>query len=59
MKYRNISKHDQTFRAGEGGKKKVYTVKAGKEIELPVIISHGAFELVGDMRSKTKQGEDK
>ena len=54
MKYKNVSKYEQTFRAGEGGKKKVYTVKPGKTIDLPVEISHGAMELESGEMKKNK-----
>ena len=61
FKYKNVSKYEQKFRAGEGGKKKVYTVKPSKEIELPVEISMGGMELVEarEMKTdkKTKKGE--
>lgn len=56
--YKNTSKYDRKFRAGEAGKKKVYLVKPGKEISLPVKISFGDMELVEEKNKKTKKGVD-
>lgn len=55
FRYKNVSKVEQKFRAGELGKKKVYTVKPGKEIELPVEISAQMMEKVEqDTKRKSK-----
>ena len=54
-KYKNTSEKEMKFRAGEGGKKKVYTVKAGNTIELPVEISMGGMVLEDREMKKIKK----
>lgn len=57
-KYKNESGRDRIFRAGEGGKKKVYSVKPGKSVELPVEISFDGMVLEnGEMKKSKKNGK--
>ena len=55
--YKNISKSVQKFRAGEGGKKKVYKVAPGKTVNIPVEISHGAMQLENEEMTKRKKNK--
>ena len=58
-KYKNISKVTQRFRAGEAGKKKVYSVEPGKEVDVPVEISAQNMKLVEeDLKRKATKKEN-
>ena len=59
-KYKNVSKVEQKFRAGG----KLYSVKPGKTVDIPVEITSGVLGVMelesGEMKTskKTKKGEE-
>lgn len=58
FKYKNVSKIEQRFRVGEGEKKKVYSVKPGRTVEIPVEITSGVLGVMelesGEMKKVKK-----
>jgi len=56
-KYKNVSKIEQKFRAGG----KIYSVKPGKSVDLPVEITSGVLGVMeaesGEMKKSKKQME--